>query len=184
MNIREFSFNLQKVYNEMAETFSAYQKSTGLACLSGCGKCCMNPDIEASVLEMVPLALKIYDENNVDEWMERLERPERDYCLLFISYGEGKGICSSYQERPSVCRMFGVAGTYDKYKRPALSVCKYIKEAYPVLAQPASDTPLIPLWFSKMSSLDPELTKKKIPINDAIKEALQKVALYAQYQSL
>lgn len=184
MNIREFSFNLQKVYNDMAETFSAYQKSTGLNCLSGCGKCCMNSDVEASVLEMIPFALKIHDENKLDEWLAKIENPGQDYCLLFISHGGSKGSCGHYNERPSVCRMFAVAGTYDKHRNITLSVCKTIKEHNPELARPDSDTPMIPDWFTKLSSLEPDLTKKKLPINEAIKEALQKVALYAQYQGL
>ena len=109
MNIREFVFNLQKVYEEMSETFSDYQKSTGLSCLNSCGRCCLNPDVEASVLEMLPLALKIHDEGKTEEWFQKLENSTQEHCLLLVSTGEtGQGYCSSYQERPSICRMFGV----------------------------------------------------------------------------
>ena len=73
MNIREFSRELQNIYDEMGKHFSEYQKSTGLHCLEGCGKCCTNPEVEASVLEMIPFALRMYDENRLDEWLEKLE---------------------------------------------------------------------------------------------------------------
>jgi Fe-S-cluster containining protein len=183
MNIREFSLNLQKVYAEMSETFGQYQSSTGLNCLSGCGRCCMNPDIEASPLEMIPLALKIYDEGKLDEWLQKLESPGRDFCLLLKeSENEGQGQCISYNERPSICRMFGVGGVFDKHHKTTLSICKYIKEASKNFPETTDGAPLIPLWSSKLASLDPELTQKKYPINKAIKLALEKVAFYAQYQ--
>ena len=184
MNIRDFAFNLQKVYEEMSSTFSAYQSGTGLHCLSGCGRCCMNPEIEASVLEMILFALKVYDLGELDEWLSKLESP-RPYCILYAE-GEtpGKGSCSSYQERPSVCRMFGVAGTFNKHREITHSICKYIKEAYPEGATPTHETPLIPVWAAKLAALDPELVTKKLPINQAIKKALEKIALYAQYQPI
>lgn len=190
MNIREFVFNLQKVYEEMAQTFSDYQKSTGLNCLASCGRCCQNPDIEASVLEMLPLALKIYDEGKIEEWFHKLETSEQEFCLLQVPHGApGQGYCTSYQERPSICRMFGVAGTLDKHREITLSICRPIKEAQPELvlqriSEKNPDTPLISLWSSKLATLDPELIQKKLPINLAIKGALEKISFYAQYQDL
>lgn len=185
MNIREFALNLQKVYEDMSETFGAYQKSTGLNCLASCGRCCTNPEIEASVLEMIPFALKAHDDGTLDQWLDRLETSQQSHCLFLIPNGEtGQGYCSSYNERPSVCRMFGVAGTYDKHRNIKLSICKHIKEAHSTDVQIDESIPLIPLWSAKLAALDPNLITKKIPINLAMKEALQKVALYAQYQSL
>jgi len=57
----------------MGEEFSQFQKSSGLKCLEGCGRCCANPDIEASVLEMIPLALKIHDDGKTQEWLSIIE---------------------------------------------------------------------------------------------------------------
>lgn len=185
MNIREFTFKVKKVYDEMAETFSSYQSQTGLKCLPNCGRCCLNPDVEASILEMLPFALKIYDENKMDEWLLKTENTTQNYCLLFVpTGGEGEGRCGSYNERPGVCRMFGVAGTFNKHHEVTLSICKYIKENQPELTEINSTTPLIPEWSSKLSTLDPDLTQKKVPINQAIHKALEHVAFYAQYQKL
>jgi hypothetical protein len=33
-----------------------------------CGKCCNNPEVEASVIEMLPLALRMYDEGKLEFW--------------------------------------------------------------------------------------------------------------------
>lgn len=189
MNIREFSFNLQKLYEEMGQTFSAYQHTSGLSCMAGCGRCCLNPDVEASILEMIPLALRIYDEKKVDEWIKRLETSEQDHCLLYQSVGENKGQCVFYQERPSICRMFGVGGSLDKRKEVTLSICKFLKEEYPdkvlqLKAEKKEDAPIIMHWASRLTALHPELIKERYLINDALRRALEKIEFYAQYQEI
>jgi Fe-S-cluster containining protein len=177
MNIREFAFNLQKLYEEMSDTFSAYQSGTGLNCIAGCGRCCLNPEIEASILEMIPFALKIYDQGQLDEWLLKLEERENPLCILLVN-----DRCSSYQERPSVCRMFGAAGTFNKHNEVTHSICKYIKELNANIPEANASTPLIPQWSSKLSVLDPDLIGNKLPINLAMKGALEKIAFYTQYQ--
>ena len=185
MNIREFTFNLKNVYDQMAETFSAYQSKTKLACLKSCGRCCLNPEVEASALEMLPLALKFYDEGRLDEWLLKLENSSQSHCLLFVATGpDGEGHCGSYLERPSVCRMFGVAGTFDKHHQVTLSICKFIREVNPDLPTPDASTPLIPDWSSKLTSVEPHLLQRKVPMNQAIKEAIEFILFYAQYQKI
>lgn len=190
MSIRDFELKLQTLYREMSETFSSYQSSTGLACLSGCGRCCLNPDVEASTLEMIPFALHILDTGLMDEWLIKTESKTSQPCLLFKGDSEGQGQCGSYEHRPAICRMFGVAGYYDKEHQATLSVCKFIKEKYPTQTQDLKDlalltnTPMLSFWNSKMSDLDPHLIQKRMPINEAIHSALEKVSLYAQYQGL
>lgn len=190
MNIREFAFELQNIYDEMGSSFANYQKNSGLNCLEGCGKCCTNPDIEASVLEMLPLAVRLNDENKLDEWLTKLETPAKDSCLMFEPHSEDgtKGMCGAYKERPSVCRMFGVAGYFDKHHEVTLSVCKLIREKYPELTQTriseatAENTPVLVNWSYRMAEIDPALIQDRMPLNQALKLALEKVALYAQYQ--
>ncbi len=190
MNIREFSENLQNIYQEMSNCFSDYQKATGLHCLEGCGKCCHNPEVEASVLEMLPFALKMFDENKLEYWLEKLEDPAQDFCLLFESHSpdHSKGQCGDYQNRPSLCRMFGVAGHFNKYREATLSICKYIREKYPELSEERGkqateeNTPMLVTWSYRLAQLDPALIQNRYPMNQAMKMALEKVALYAQYQ--
>ena len=189
MNIREFSQDLQKLYDEMGSTFSSFQKDSGLHCLSGCGKCCNNPEVEASVFEMIPLALRMLDENRLEEWLEHLESPKQSHCLMYEAHSPdgSQGKCSVYKERPSLCRMFGVSGYFNKHHEITLSVCKLIKAEYPALlkeneALDLAKTPMLTIWSYKMAELDPRLIQDKLPINEAFKQALEKIALYAQYQ--
>lgn len=188
MNIKEFSHNLLNLYQEMSATFSSYQTSTGWACVNACGKCCQNPDVEASLYEMLPMAQKIYEDGLLEEWIEKLELSEREICLAFQpDQVEGQGKCVFYDERPGVCRMFGVAGYYNKKHEVTLSICKVIRDFHSIKEIPtdldSNNTPIIADWNYKMGTLDQRLMQEKLPINEALKKALYKIALYSQFQS-
>ena len=187
MNIREFSHNLQKLFAEMSDSFSSYQNSTGWNCLSNCGRCCLNPEIEASLHEMIPMALAIYDEGKLDEWVDKLQTTNQDYCLAYLPGSkEGEGKCSRYDQRPSVCRMFGVAGYKNKRNETTLSICKFIKEKYNTTQSPDFDShkpPQMTEWSFKLASIDQKLIQDRMPINQALMKALEKVSLYAEYQA-
>ena len=189
MNIREFSQDLQKIYDQMWDAFSQYQAASGLNCLVGCGKCCNNPEVEASVLEMFPLALRILDENKLEEWLDKLDNSSQDHCLMYEPHTPdgSKGQCGVYKERPSLCRMFGVAGFYNKHQEVTLSVCKLIREKYPDLtkireSEVSGKTPMLITWSYRLAQIDPGLIQDRMPINQALKKALERIALYAQYQ--
>lgn len=186
MNIREFSLNLQKVYQEISDTFSFYQASTGWGCLAGCGRCCFHPEVEASLYEMIPMALRIYDEGHIEDWIEKLENYTLPHCPIYVAgENEGQGSCGLYQERPSLCRMFGVAGRMSKSGAPTLSICKFIRQEYQITSDPpnldVATTPIMGQWMLHLSTLEPRLLQERMPIKDALLKALYKVALYAQY---
>jgi len=187
MNIREFSYNLQKLHEEITDTFSSFQSSTGWNCLSSCGRCCITPDIEVAPLEMIPMALAIYDEGKLDEWIEKITSTDKSSCIALIpGQNEGEGKCGRYKERPGLCRMFGVSGFLDKNNQVNLSICKFIKAHYVTTNIPEkinqNEIPIMTNWSSKISTLDHGLGQKKLPINLALLVALEKVAFYMQYQ--
>lgn len=177
MDIRELVFNIQTVYDEMAETFSKFQKDSGLLCIKGCGECCKNPEIEASVFEMLPWGLKIYNEGSSEEWLTKLENPSQNSCLLLVS-----DKCISYQERPAVCRMFGVGGYKDKYGKTSLALCKIIREENLGSDLP-SNPPIMSHWNNRLAVLGEPTLHAKMPINEAMREALVKIMFYFQYHS-
>ena len=190
MNIKETVFNLQKVFDDMGETFSQFQKQSGLNCISGCGQCCRFPDIESTVLESLPFALNAHREGKLEEWITLLEKSSGS-CVLWEGNPEtGQGKCTQYNYRPSVCRVFGASGYFDKNHTISLSVCKLIKEAHPEILKSAltgrnqENTPMISQWYSKIQSLgSPELLERR-PINESLLSALQLVGFYAQYQEV
>lgn len=190
MNIKETVFNLQNIFDEMGETFSSFQKETGLNCLSGCGQCCRFPDIESTLIESLPFALNAYREGKLEDWIVKLESASGS-CLLWEGNPEtGLGKCTQYKYRPSVCRFFGASGYFDKNHEISLSVCKLIKSELPDVMMRAlegrsqENTPMITQWYSKIQSLGtPELMERR-PINEALLSALQLVGFYAQYQDV
>jgi Fe-S-cluster containining protein len=189
------SHEIEQLYLEMGETFSGYQKSTGLSCLEGCGKCCQFPEIEASLLEMLPLALYYIKSNNYDDILGRLEMMENasnKTCVFYMSLSEDgeKGFCQAYGRRPTICRVFGVAGTYDKSHNKTLSVCKKIKEKNPetykqILAdlQKTPNVPMISEWREKVQSIDYNLGKDRYPINQALRLMIEKLAFITSFAS-
>lgn len=183
MDIKEFSLQLQNLYEEMGKTFRDFQTSSGLTCLSGCSECCLNPEVEATPLEMIPMALKIIELGLIDQIYQELENSEGLPCIVLKN-----GKCSLYEQRPSLCRLFGASGFIDKNGKTSLSLCKLIKKDKPQLAEnlssfPPTETPIMANWSRILSTLHPELNKNRQQINVALKMALDQVALYLNYQS-
>jgi Fe-S-cluster containining protein len=182
MDLKEFSLQLQNVYEEMSATFLTFQKETNLPCLPDCCQCCFNPEIEATWLEMIPLAFKIFELGIEDKIYENLENSDGKSCILLNGTK-----CSFYTERPAVCRMFGVAGYLDKKQNTTLSICKLIKESYPMRAyqlqsEPPPHTPMMAIWAKRLLSLQPHYDATRHPLNISLKIALEKVFFYLRNQ--
>lgn len=188
MNIRETVFNLLKVYEEMALSFGQFQSENGLHCLPGCGKCCLYPEIESTVLECLPAAVKIYQDGKLDEWIQKLEQEPTRCAFWEGNSTTGVGKCLSYETRPTVCRVFGAFGTFDKNQKVTLKVCREIRNHIPETVQKSyegrssDNTPMIPHWYGRVQALGSPETLARRPINQALLEALQLVGFYHQYQ--
>jgi Fe-S-cluster containining protein len=187
MDYSEFSKDLLTLYQKMSEAFSGFQKKIDLPCLSGCGQCCLNPEVEASVYEMIPMAFEIIAENKFDEVLGQLNQGPTS-CIIYQSHSPdgSKGQCGRYHSRPSLCREFGASGFTNKYGSPELSLCKLIKHQYPdkyketVIDQEA---PQMKEWTYQLMSLHPDLVKERYPINQALRYALEKILFWMTYQN-
>ncbi len=188
MNIKQLVQDLQLFYDEMGKAFSDYQQSTGLTCLSGCAKCCDNPNITATTLEMLPMAWDLYQRGLADEWYEKLISTSSEICPLieFASLDRMQGKCTEYKTRPIICRGFGVYGHVKKDKSKALSVCKYIKndkdnQLIQIAESEQGKIPLMSEWTTRLLTIHPDLTSGYRPVAESLKLALEKVLLYHQY---
>lgn len=190
--LRELSRRVEAVYGEMADTFSGYQQASGLSCRSSCGECCTQTTIEATVLEMLPLALHLFDQGKAEQTLTQLEElPEVSGCFFYqrLSFDGKQGQCTVYQQRPSICRVFGAAGYRDKQSKAALSVCKTIKadhtEKYQqhLIMLGEQTPPMMMNAKEQVSQLDYELGSKHYPINHAMQHALEKVLFKSYYSS-
>ncbi|MBV2129148.1 YkgJ family cysteine cluster protein [Arsukibacterium indicum] len=188
--LRELSRRVEAVYSEIADTFSNYQQRQGLQCRTGCGECCLAPTIEATTLEMLPLALHLFDIGRAEQTLEQLDQlTEPQGCLFYqkLSFDGKQGQCSVYQQRPSICRMFGAAGYRDKTGQTSLSVCKTIKADHPAKYQQglimlqSSLPPLMMQSKEQVNELDYQLGNRHYPINTALQLALEQVMFKACY---
>lgn len=185
--LRELSAQIDQEYLEMTDTFSRYQASTKMNCPPGCGRCCYNPDIEATPLEMLPMALSLFDQGLLThQLLERIEKEE--VCFSYLASGDDpkQGQCSHYLKRPSVCRMFGVAGFRDKKHETQLSTCSLLKSNYPDFYQEAlrlkEKAPLIGKWSTKVNTLEPALGLRYYKLNHAFKMIAQKILILCAYE--
>lgn len=188
--LRELSRRVEAVYGEIADTFSKYQQNQGLQCRSGCGECCLAPTIEATVLEMLPLALHLFDHGKAEHTLSQLEQlTEPQGCFFYqkLSFDGKQGQCSVYQQRPSICRMFGASGSRDKTGQTSLSTCKIIKSdkaaqyQQSLIMLQSSPPPLMMISKEQVNELDYQLGQTHYGINTALQLALEHVLFKASY---
>jgi Fe-S-cluster containining protein len=191
--LRDTASQLMILNDEIALTYSRYQNDRKLFCRSGCGQCCLHPGIEASVLEMLPLALHLYDTGLAESTLDALQQHDQDQagCFFYQASSEDRksGHCGVYPYRPAVCRMFGAAGYRGREGEVLLSVCKVIRADAPeaVIATEqslSSETPpMMRNHKAQITQLDYELSKENMPIKQATAVALEKVITKAWYAS-
>lgn len=191
MSIKDKVLQVENVFATLDDDIARFQKATGLGCISGCGACCKKPDIEATVLEFLPLAYHLFKTNRDIEVLENLERINNTPPCTFFSTilpDNQTGLCTIYLHRGLICRLFGFSATKDKEGRPVLATCKIIKNELSdryKQAVKAIDTgefvPVMNQYYMKLLAIDHELGNKFYPINEAIKIAIEKVSLSCAY---
>lgn len=189
--LEQLSQQVLTVMTEIGQDYAKYQQDRGLFCRSGCGECCQHPGIEATVLEMLPLAFRLITEQRADQVLSDLAERDDARCYFYQSHSEDRkqGQCSVYQQRPGICRFFGAAGTTGKAGEYQLSTCRNIKTDHPtaytdtIIALESDPPPLIRHGQEQIRQLDPELASKSMPLNQALATALEKALFEQYYQS-
>jgi uncharacterized protein len=182
---------VERVFESLDRKISKFQQSSGLFCLSPCGKCCHKPDIEATVLEFLPFAYHLHRIGKAEEWYDRLGAlSHTEICQILSPFANGSGgFCSEYPKRGLICRVFGFAARRDKLGNPTLVTCKEIKtsqaDAYQraeQAIQTGQEVPIISNFYARLSGIDPLLAEERWPINKAIYRALEVVLVYYTYR--
>lgn len=180
------------LFVQLDKKISSFQKKSGLNCIFGCGECCKNPDIEATIIEFFPLAYHLFLNGSANYYYQKLSTPEvNKVCLFFISENQDnqKGLCGIYPFRGLICRLFGFSYIIDKTGAIQLVTCKKIKLSFSDTMKDFENNPKLYLkkkcpglieFANKLSDISPNLSEKKYPINIAIKKAIEKVGLFYQ----
>ncbi len=182
---------VEREFSHLEKEVAAFQKATGMSCLTGCGHCCRFPDISATPLEFLPLAYHLFKTGQAEAWYERLASESETLCPLFtplLGVGD-KGFCKGYQHRGMICRLFGFSAMTDKSGKPRLANCKPLKEERPlVVAQAAAyvvsggHAPLMRDYYFRLLAIDPRLAERLLPIREAIRQALAAVLAYYAFR--
>ena len=181
--------DVKRVYDRLDREIALLQKESGLHCISGCGECCKKPDIEATPLEFLPLALQLFDEGRAETALEELKTNTGSLCYVFrpnvTNFG---GLCNEYPSRGLICRLFGFTARRNKEGGSELVTCKLLKEqqaeAYQSVVESLKSGKQIPVmsnYYSRISSIDHTLVEF-YPINMAIQKALETVLHYYAYR--
>lgn len=193
MNLKEKSLAMVELFGELEEESRAFQEEGGLPCISGCGFCCVNPNIAATPLEFLPLAFDLYEKGLAEQVANQLGLEEKlGNCILYRpqSEDEKKGFCGSYQHRGLICRLFGSsARRNNKSGEKELITCKILKEKHREDFLGATrrinqglDIPIATGWYTRLEDIDSNLSRQ-FPINQAILMALESVLRFEFYQS-
>ena len=171
-------------YTQIDRAVAEFQLKSGLRCPAGCGACCPTADVQATVLEMLPAAHEILCSGETDIWMGRLTaQPDPGQCLFYSTQStpDGGGHCLFYRWRPMLCRLFGFAAVRGRTGTRALSVCRHIKLTDPQTASAAAlladEAPCFVHHSSRIYALDPVLGTRLMPVNTALRHAIERLGL-------
>jgi Fe-S-cluster containining protein len=177
-----------RLYHRLDLHTRSFRRSSGLECLRGCGQCCLSPNVEATVLEMLLAAFRLRHEGRLEQSLALLEtQPAPEVCLLYRPQPQrpARGHCGLYEHRPLLCRLFGFAAALDREGKRELATCSLIRTAQPEAAARAAEAvrgatvivPVMPNYHMELYGIDPSLGARPLPINLALARALQMVGL-------
>ena len=175
---------VEKVFEELDAHLQKTAGQSGIKCPDFCGMCCRKIDIEASPIEFMPLAAWLYKTGRVDEFLERLDHPKHPWCACFDPEAtlRGEWGCQYYEHRGLICRLFGFGFRLNRESLPVLVTCKIMKntqaeavaKAGIMAAQNPEEMPIFSHYFMRLLAIDPDLAVPQMPINDAIRIAIEK----------
>jgi uncharacterized protein len=187
----ELELQVLEVYALLDAAVAAFAGRSGLSCPQGCGHCCLTESVEATILECLPLAFLLFRTGQVDQVLQQLAEHGADkHCVLYRPDLTRAGLwgCSQYGMRPVVCRLFGFAGNPDREGLGRLAMCRVMKEAVEwehfelVTDDPSAPMPLFAEAGLRITALHPALGTDRLPMNDALRQAISKVGMILDLQ--
>lgn len=188
MSLHSKVVEIQHIFQEVDEQNQAIQHQSNLHCITGCGKCCQNPNVAAFPIEFLPFAVSLFEKKQLVQFLEDLEKSESDLCPIYKPSVTGS--CSEYLNRGLICRVFGAGAQRDKNGAPRLITCKLLKEERPDEVRAAefafSDNHFeyASTYYDRLKTIVPSLSYETLPIKDAVRMALEYTLQYTIYSNL
>lgn len=182
---------VEKLFSKLEQETAQFGQASGLSCVSGCGKCCTFPDVEASPIEFLPWAFHLFLIGEAENTLFRLQKTKSSTCFIYKPLSLiDQGRCGNYKYRGLICRLFGFAASTDKYGSLRLATCKIIKEGQADKYNSTSEAinkglhvPVFTAYYLELNQIDFKLGNIILPINKALKMALEEVLHYYVYRS-
>ncbi len=183
---------VEQLFGRLENEITTFKSTTSLHCLSGCGKCCTKPDIDASPLEFLPWAFYLFLNDKAETTLAALNASTNSICYSYLPFSvvdNKNGSCSNYKYRGLICRLFGYAASRDKYGKLQLATCKIIKENqqenYNNTEEAISKGLYVPIfsdYYMQLAQIDYKMGTTLLPINEALKMAIEEVLHYYAYR--
>ena len=177
---------VERVFKQLDKETQKFGKQSNLKCLTNCNLCCLKKGLEANVLEFLPLAYHLVQNNLHDAVLDLLET-EPEHCINLAKNpvpGQTAG-CGTYEQRGLICRLFGFSAVQDKNSKLSVYTCTHIKHEYPDEFKKASELinkgmniPLVTDFYYQIYFIDTQMANDYNPINVSIRKAIEKVAYY------
>uniref|UniRef100_UPI00404A6506 YkgJ family cysteine cluster protein n=1 Tax=Flavobacterium sp. TaxID=239 RepID=UPI00404A6506 len=181
---------VENLFNQLEKESLQFQKTSEISCVSGCGRCCTYATIEASPLEFLPWAFNLFLNGEAENTLNILNNSDSPTCFIYKPLAiVDQGRCGDYKYRGLICRLFGFAANTDKYGILRLATCKIIKEGqtekYNSISEAISKGLYVPVfteYYMQLNQIDFHLGNIILPVNKALKMALEEVLQYYAYR--
>lgn len=173
---------LTRVYSHLDRHVSAFKRRSGMACVAGCGQCCQNGELNAAMLEFLPAAYDLYLRGEAEEILDQIASKQDSICVFYNPISQGLH-CTLYTKRGLICRLFGFSVKTDKHGNRVLVTCSLIKNSMDKLpsGELLEKAPSLSSYYMRLYGIDPISWGRQIPVNQAIKEAIEKVLHHFRY---
>jgi Fe-S-cluster containining protein len=178
-----------------AEATEAFSDAHGLHCPTGCGACCLSPEVECSVAEWGPLVRELVRDGRAEAVLTQLHgqlASGSSVCVFYAAENEDprRGRCQVYGLRPMICRLFGFSARRDRDGTPELVSCRVMREHDPAAvaaaAQAVRDGASAPVMGDLVGAVLADASGtdgRMLPINEALRVALERALLRASFEA-
>ena len=179
---------IEQIFQDIDRSVQDFQQKTGLSCANGCGRCCLSPNVEATEVEMYPIARHLFRTGQADHWYTKAQESSFNGRCIFYkadAFNPNKGRCGIYPFRPAMCRLYGFSSLIHKSGRRHLMTCAVIKEKEGLrmpqiqnMIDRGLDVPINKNFSSMIFQVHPVLGCRRWPINQAFKMAVESFGLF------
>lgn len=174
-----YAKSVMAIYKLLSYHINVFKKETGIDCINNCSHCCNNDHVEASVLEFLPLAKFLWDNDLADEFLDKEQDILNSETCCFYNQSKQTYACEIYPYRALICRLFGFSGINKKNQQIEMYTCSEIKKNFSSTINTINDfstniykLPLVRDYSLKIYQINSALALPLMPVNQAIIKAV------------